>query len=314
MIEKDIITKFIFGQKYNGIECALFPTAKRTCDRAWFTEAQIKEWSRMSTETLWGCLKRLEQVGRVCSLTDSIECDIPTNDGDFQDAQLYNLNVLNQLAMVCIDNEKLNEVSCKFSDILSEVETTGSYSVDQQQAQFAIPKTLPEALRLYAAEIEAKEKALQERDETKALLAEEKEKVDNLERTKAWINDKKVASAMGTAGALSKKCERLEKELDKAESERDLQIYNIREAIRKEYEEAWMKARDWCNKHGLPVSTNEPKWAVSARLRSICASYPDREQCHTDASGVLLFPKWACDILDKVYDEDETFLREYRTV
>ena len=39
----------------------------------------------------------------------------------------YNLNVLNQLAMACIDNEKLNEVSCQFSDILSEIETTGKY-------------------------------------------------------------------------------------------------------------------------------------------------------------------------------------------
>lgn len=32
----------------------------------------------------------------------------------------YNLNVLNQLAMACIDNEKLNDISCKFSDFLSE--------------------------------------------------------------------------------------------------------------------------------------------------------------------------------------------------
>ena len=30
--------------------------------------------------------------------------------------------------------------------------------------------------------------------------------------------------------------------------------------------------------------------------------------------GVRLFPKWACDILDKVYDDDSTFLIEYRTV
>ena len=34
----------------------------------------------------------------------------------------YNLNVLNQLAMACIDNEKLSDISCKFSDMLSELE------------------------------------------------------------------------------------------------------------------------------------------------------------------------------------------------
>ena len=148
--------------------------------------------------------------------------------------------------------------------------------------------------------------------ETKVLLAEEKEKVEYLERSKSWIGDKKVASAMGTAGAKSKECERLKKELDKMESEIDLKIYSVREAIRKEYEEAWMTARDWCYKHGLPVYVNEPKWVVSERLVGICAEYPNREQWHMNAYGVRLFPKWACDILDKMYDEDSTFLADYR--
>ena len=150
--------------------------------------------------------------------------------------------------------------------------------------------------------------------ETKVLLAEEKEKSEYLERSKSWIGDKKVASAMGTAGALSKKCDRLEKELDKVKSERDLEIYNACEAVRKEFEESWMTARDWCYKHGLPVYVNEPKWVVSAKLAEICAACPDREQWHTNAYSVRLFPQWACDILDKMYDEDDTFLADYRKV
>ena len=150
--------------------------------------------------------------------------------------------------------------------------------------------------------------------ETKALLAEEKEKNEDLTRTKSWIGDKKVASAMGTAGALSKKCDRLEKELDKAKSETELQVYNVREATRKEYEESWVKARDWCYKHKLTVKINEPKWAVSAKLTEICEAHPDRDQWRRDARGTKLFPKWACDILDKMYDEDDTFLSEYRIV
>ena len=175
-----------------------------------------------------------------------------------------------------------------------------------------------ERAKRWIEETEEWQKALSSEEtahaETKALLAEEREKVDNLERTKSWINDKKVASAMGTAGAKSKECERLRGELDKAESERDLQIYNARSAIRKEFEDAWMTAREWCYKHGLPVYVNEPKWVVSDRLAGICSMYPEREQWHTNAYGVRLFPQWACGILDKVYDEDETFLREYRTV
>ena len=150
--------------------------------------------------------------------------------------------------------------------------------------------------------------------ETKVLLAEEKEKSEYLERSKSWIGDKKVASAMGTAGALSKKCDRLEKEVCELKSEMNLQIYNVREAVRKEYEESWVTARDWCYNHKITVKINEPKWAVSAKLTKICEARPDRDQWRRDARGTKLFPKWACDILDKVYDEDDTFLSEYRIV
>ena len=34
--------ELIFGQKHNDIDCALCPTAKRACDRAWVTAKQIE--------------------------------------------------------------------------------------------------------------------------------------------------------------------------------------------------------------------------------------------------------------------------------
>ena len=286
---QDISKELIFDQKHNGIDCALCPTAKRSCDRAWFTEMQIEEWSRMSTDTLWECLKSLEKVSRICSSTDSIECDIPTNNGDYQVAQLYNLNVLNQLAMVCIDNEKLNDVSCKFYDILSEVGTTGSYSVNQQQAQpmRTLPHDYESALEALLTEVR-KNKALQaELDETKMLLAKEKAYYEMLseavDRFTARGNDKKVASDLGTDGSESKECK-----------------------------EMWTTAREWCFKHKLPIYAIEPQRAVSELLTDICETLPDREQWYRNASGTRIFPKWACNILDKVY-ENNTFLLEYRT-
>ena len=306
--------ELIFGQKHNDIDCALCPTAKRACDRAWVTAKQIENWSRMSTTTLWRWLEKLEKARRIATFSDMKKWQMPHEQGGSTPTTLYNLNVLNQLAMVCIDNEKLNEVSCKFSDILSEVETTGSYSIRKPDS-YMIDDPIERAKR-WIEETEEWQKALSSEEtahaETKALLAEEREKVDNLERSKSWINDKKTATAMGTASAKSKECERLEKEVCKLKSERDLQIYNAREAIRKEYEDAWMTARDWCYKHGLPVYVDEPKWVVSAKLAEICAAYPDRDQWRRNAYDVRLFPKWACDILDKVYDEDETFLADYR--
>ena len=265
--------------------------------------------------TLWRWLEKLEKARRISLVSDTKLVNVPTATGA-KSTTFYNLNVLNQLAMACIDNEKLNEVSCQFSDILSEVETTGSYSIRKPDSYMIEDKI--ERAKRWIEETEEWQKALSAEEtahaETKALLAEEKEKSEYLERSKSWIGDKKVASAMGTAGAKAKECERLKKEVCKLKSEMDLQIYNVSEAIRKEYEEAWVTARDWCFKHQLPVYANEPKWTVSNRLADICMAYPDREQWHTSNFGVRLFPQWACDILDKVYDDDDTFLIEYRTV
>lgn len=203
-----------------------------------------------------------------------------------------------------------------FGNLLPSLALTGRAELPTAIAKpdsYMIENPIERAKR-WIEETEEWQKALSAEEtahaETKALLAEEREKANYFERTKAQIGDKKVASAMGTAGALSKKCDRLEKELDKVKSE----MPTIREAIRKEFEDVWMTAREWCFKHKLPVYINEPKWVVSERLVEICAEYPDREQWHTNAYGIRLFPKWACDILDKAYDEDSAFLREYRAV
>lgn len=177
-------------------------------------------------------------------------------------------------------------------NITPTVETTGSYSVNQQQAQpmRTLPHDYESALEALLVEVR-KNKALQaELYETKVLLAKEKayyellsEVVDEFTRTSPLMNGKKGATDIGTDGS---------------ESE--------------ESEEVWTTARDWCFKHQLPIYAIEPKRTVSELLTDICEARPDREQWCRNDYGTPVFPKWACDILDKVY-KDNMFLLEYRT-
>lgn len=78
------------------------------------------------------------------------------------------------------------------SEVLPEIRKTGAYS--------RIPKSYPEALRLYADEVEQRELMQKQRDEAI--------------RTKAWISDKKTATAMNTASQKSKEAEKLKIKLD----------------------------------------------------------------------------------------------------
>ena len=196
--------QLIFGQKHNDIDCALCPTAKRACNRAWVTAKQIENWSEMPKKTLWRWLERLEKARRIASVSDMTQTPIQDSFGVPHETTFYNLNVLNQLAMVCIDNEKLNEVSCKFSDILSEVETTGGYGIRTVDDMINDPDT---AIRLLT---QLKITRLQ----NKQLEMERDEAI----RTKAMIGSRREATAMATASAKARECEKLREQIGDSET------------------------------------------------------------------------------------------------
>ena len=123
--------------------------------------------------------------------------------GATKETQLYDLHVFNKLAMQ-LRTDSAMEIRSKFSDILVEVETTGSYNT-----QPSVPKTYLEALKALVASEEEKEhlKLVNES------LTQER---DQAIKTKAQIGSKREATIMGKLGVQSKKIVKLEDDLTKA--------------------------------------------------------------------------------------------------
>ena len=188
----------VFGGNHNGINCIHKTDAERPCDKIWFTAKQIEEWSGMSKPTLNRRLSKLAEVGRL-SGSDMNQIKIPDNNGRDHESTVYNLNVLNQLAMVELDNDNLNETAKKFSDILSEVETTGSYSVKPKDS-YMIDDPIERAKAWIAEQEEHKKQLELQAEQTARALEREAEAI----RTKSYIGDKKTATALGRVGGLVK--------------------------------------------------------------------------------------------------------------
>ena len=102
-------------------------------------------------------------------------------------------------------------------EVLPSIRKTGGYSV---QTTLAIPKTLPEALRAYADEVERREAAEKRAITAEADLASEKEAhekdnvdfrtgLDIINAQKAQIGSNREATAMATASVKSRECKRL---------------------------------------------------------------------------------------------------------
>lgn len=156
---------------------------------------------------------KASKIGSGSNLGQTLNADIQLafiedSCGVPHEMKIYNLNVLNHLAMVELDNEKLNTIANKFSDILSEVETTGQYNT-----QPIVPQTYLEALKALVASEEEKEQLKLTNETLTTELTNVCEQRDKAIRERGYINDKRLATIMSHEGVRARKINKLENEL-----------------------------------------------------------------------------------------------------
>ena len=164
-----------------------------------FTAQMLCDMFQVVKNTIYNRIEILTNTGDL-SVQNFEQIKIPDSNGRSHETTVYDLTVLNKLAMTMIDNPIAVNVRKAFNDVIVQVETTGQYNVKD------MPKSLPEALRAYADAIEAKEQAAKE-CERQRLIAEEAIK------RRAQIGTKREATAMNTASRLSKENTKLKDEL-----------------------------------------------------------------------------------------------------
>ena len=98
-----------------------------------------------------------------------------------------------------------------------------------------IPQTYIAALRAYANEVEEKELMKKQRDE--AVL------------TKAWISDKKTATALNTASQKSRELKKLQTQIDKSKEFASIKAVEI--ATKNKFD--WRSLRNYCNSQELEM-------------------------------------------------------------
>lgn len=179
-----------------------------------------------------------------------------------------------------------------FDEVLPSIRETGSYSV-QPQPQFVLPKTLPEALRAYAAEVEAHE-------ETKRALESEstEHKHDNCVRN-------------GRAGGLTKNRNFHQARADAAEAKNEEQaktIDELKERLRDELED-WKTARDFCEPTRFSFYDDKLKYRISDDLVRVSAIL---HITWRRGEYSRQFRKQAFDVLLHHFCCDPTYLKEWR--
>ena len=234
------IMKFDYNSSHNSFPAieSLNPIDIGTERQFRFTTQMLCDMFQVAKNTVYNRIETLTNTGDL-SVQNFEQIKIPDSNGRSHETTIYDLTVLNKLAMTMIDNPIAVNVRKAFNDVIVQVETTGQYNVKD------MPKSLPEALRAYADAIEAKELADRE-CEKQRLIAEE------AIRTKAQISDKKTASALGRVGGLVASNNRLKDELYANRNYRTIKAVARLNHL-KDKDINWRRLKAYCNNNDLEI-------------------------------------------------------------
>ena len=263
----------VFGGNHNGINCIQKADAERPCDKIWFTAKQIEEALNVNKRTLNRHVETLESTGDLCIGTNLSHCEIPTSNGGYKETKIYNLDAFNKICMTFIDNDVCQQVRQKFSDILSEVETTGTYGITKisrkDQLYLALIHADSEVIRADAL------KELEEinKQEVKAITEERDEAI----RTKTHFVEGRDAKLSGQVGGLVKENNRLKDNLYGNRGYRTIRAVASANHL-KDKDISWRRLKAYCITNGLePRTVPDEKFGklYSYPIEAFNAVYPE---------------------------------------
>ena len=222
----------------------------------------------------------LTDTNKACQNLDDDEKQVVTRDFDpelFSESKAQAITLVSESGLYTLimrSNKPEAKVFRKWvtSEVLPSIRKTGSYSV--AQTTLAIPKTLPEALRAYADEVERREAA-----EKRAITAEVER--DEAIRTKAMIGSKREATAMATASAKSRKCTKLTTENEQLKDAvgrgslwRTVSMMKAEWIREFGHAPVWQKLRQFSKDVGIdPIKDVEEKVVLSNGSEKVSISY-----------------------------------------
>ena len=275
---------FDFNAVHNGEHCiaSLDPKDRGTERQFRFTRALLCTLLGVKSEdTVTAHVDKLLKRGAVTVTRNLVTVKIANSVGAVNETTLYDLTVFNHLVMR-LDTDKAWEMKEKFNDVLIKHET-------QVQPELTDAEIMSRAL-----EIAHKTLALRE-ERIKALTAERDEAI----RTKAQIGSNREATAMATASAKARECEKLREQIG------DSKTYKAATAI------SWLPDYFDMSNRGLYGS-------LASKLKKLEAEMPPAF-AHIDIQdsrwgSVKAYHVAVIERLHEMVQADEELMKKYRKI